>query len=101
MPTIDGGDAHYVSTNLAEVGSEKLRAASSGAAPASQGNNIMLPLVALGTSLYVGWVAPRGFLRDQVTNEGQYKPGFAKACQLILRWVAPVAIITIFLSNIL
>ncbi len=64
-------------------------------------NNIMLPLVALGTSLYVGWVAPRGFLRDQVTNEGQYKPGFAKACQLILRWVAPVAIITIFLSNIL
>ena len=39
MPTIEGGDAHYVSTNLAEVGSEKLRAASSGAAPASQGNN--------------------------------------------------------------
>ena len=38
MPTIEGGDAHYVSTNLAEVGSEKLRAASSGAA-ASQGNN--------------------------------------------------------------
>ena len=30
MPTIEGGDAHYVSTNLAEVGSEKLRAASSG-----------------------------------------------------------------------
>lgn len=39
MPTVEGGDAHYVSTNLAEVGSEKLRAASSGAAPASQGNN--------------------------------------------------------------
>ena len=39
MPTIEGGDAHYVSTNLAEVGSEKLRAASSCAAPASQGNN--------------------------------------------------------------
>ena len=39
MPTLEGGDAHYVSTNLAEVGSEKLRAASSGAAPSSQGNN--------------------------------------------------------------
>lgn len=34
MPTIEGGDAHYVSTNLAEVGSEKLRAASSGNTPA-------------------------------------------------------------------
>ena len=29
MPTVEGGDAHYVSTNLAEVGSEKLRAATS------------------------------------------------------------------------
>lgn len=25
LPAVDGGDAHYVSTNLAEVGSEKLR----------------------------------------------------------------------------
>ena len=30
LPTIKDGDAHYVSTNLAEVGSEKLRAASGG-----------------------------------------------------------------------
>ena len=27
LPSIDKGDTHYVSTNLAEVGSEKLRAA--------------------------------------------------------------------------
>jgi hypothetical protein len=25
LPSIENGDAHYVSTNLAEVGSEKLR----------------------------------------------------------------------------
>lgn len=36
MPTVEGGDAHYVSTNLAEVGSEKLRAATSGNNPAGQ-----------------------------------------------------------------
>lgn len=64
-------------------------------------NNIMLPLVALGTSLYVGWVAPKRFFSDQVTNDGMYKPWFAKACRFILKWVAPVAIITIFLTNIL
>lgn len=34
LGTIEGGDAHYVSTNLAEVGSEKLRAASGAASPA-------------------------------------------------------------------
>lgn len=30
LPSIPGGDAHYVSTNLAEVGSEKLRSVGSG-----------------------------------------------------------------------
>ena len=64
-------------------------------------NNIMLPLVALGTSLYVGWVAPKRFVSDQVTNDGMYKPWFAKVCRVILKWVAPVAIIAIFLTNIL
>ena len=29
MPTVENGDAHYVSTNLAEVGSEKLRSGNS------------------------------------------------------------------------
>lgn len=32
LGTIEGGDAHYLSTNLAEVGSEKLRAAGGGGA---------------------------------------------------------------------
>jgi hypothetical protein len=31
LPTIPNGDAHYVSTNLAEVGSEKLRSNGGGA----------------------------------------------------------------------
>ena len=32
LPAIEGGDLHYVSTNLAELGSDKLRSAG-GAAP--------------------------------------------------------------------
>ena len=38
LPVIDGGDAHYVSTNLAEVGSEKLRAASGQSQQPSNGS---------------------------------------------------------------
>ena len=34
LPSIEEGDAHYVSTNLAEVGSEKLRS-NGGGRPAS------------------------------------------------------------------
>lgn len=64
-------------------------------------NNIMLPVVAFGTCIYVGWVAPRRFFCDEVSNHGQYKLWFAKACHFVLKWIAPVAILAIFLSNIL
>ena len=36
LPSIPNGDAHYVSTNLAEVGSEKLRSANSGGRPTNE-----------------------------------------------------------------
>lgn len=36
LPKIEGGDAHYVSTNLAEVGSEKLRSNGGAATPSQQ-----------------------------------------------------------------
>lgn len=38
LPVIEGGDAHYVSTNLAEVGSEKLRAVSGQSQQPSNGS---------------------------------------------------------------
>jgi HK97 family phage portal protein len=38
LPTIEGGDIHYISTNLAEVGSEKLRGNSSEAVPIESKN---------------------------------------------------------------
>lgn len=39
LPAIPEGDAHYVSTNLAEVGSEKLRGSSSEKKPTDNGTN--------------------------------------------------------------
>ena len=39
MPAVDGGDIVYVSTNLAELGSAKLRDPSSGGRPSNEPNN--------------------------------------------------------------
>jgi hypothetical protein len=40
LPTIPNGDAHYVSTNLAEVGSEKLRSNGGGAPKEPEPSNV-------------------------------------------------------------
>lgn len=64
-------------------------------------NNLLLPLVALGTCIYVGWFAPKGFFIGQVTNGGKYRPAFARVCLFIVRWLAPVAILLIFITNII
>ena len=62
-------------------------------------NNYMLPLVALGGCIYVGWFAPRNLLHDQLTNRGTLKSGLIPVVTFILRYVAPAAIIAILISN--
>ena len=59
----------------------------------------MLPLVALGGCIYVGWFAPRNLLHDQLTNRGTLKSGLIPVVTFILRYVAPAAIIAILISN--
>lgn len=70
--------------------------------------NILLPLVALGTSLYVGWFGPRRILHDELTNYGSLAPhkprGFMMrwlpaAIVFVLRWVAPVLIVAIVIAK--
>ena len=64
-------------------------------------NNLLLPVVAFFTCIYVGWFAPRGFFVGQVSNHGRFKTGFARVALFVVRWFAPVAILTIFISNII
>ena len=64
-------------------------------------NNYMLPLVALFGCLYVGWVAPKNLLRDELTNGGKLAYNlFDRVVHVIVKWVAPLAILIILLSNI-
>lgn len=59
--------------------------------------NVLLPLVSIGTCLYVGWFGPRRLLKRQLTNHGTRPTALASLVTFILRWVAPVLIALILL----
>lgn len=63
--------------------------------------NILLPLVSIGTCLYVGWFGPRRLLRRQLTNRGTLRAPMAGAIIFILRYIAPVCIAAILISRYL
>ena len=63
-------------------------------------NNILLPLVAIGGCVYVGWFAPRDLLKNQLTNNGRLKNSLAPAVTFTLRYIAPAAILAIMISSL-
>lgn len=63
--------------------------------------NILLPLVSIGTCLYVGWFGPRRLLHRQLTNRGVIKSPLTGVITFILRFVAPVLIAAILVGRYL
>lgn len=61
--------------------------------------NICLPLGSIFLCLYVGWKAPAGFLKNQLTNNGTVTPRVYPALLFIVRYVAPVLIGWILISS--
>ena len=60
---------------------------------------VMLPLGAFLTSLFVGWFASRDVLRDEFNSSGQL-PAWCFTCYLFtVRFVVPVCILLIFLHQ--
>lgn len=64
-------------------------------------NNYMLPAVAMGTCLYLGWGAPHNLLKDQLTNDGTLSSWAVRPVRFALRYIAPAAILAIFVWNML
>ncbi len=64
-------------------------------------NNYILPLVALGGVIYAGWFAPKGLLRDQLSNNGCLHDSMTPVTIFVIRWFAPAAILLIFITNII
>lgn len=63
---------------------------------------IMLPLGGLFISLFVGWHLDKKLVYAQLTNDGKIKIGvkFLKAYSFILKFLAPIAILLIFIYGL-
>ena len=62
--------------------------------------NIMLPLVAISTCIYMGWFAPKKYFREELTNGNAVSRRFYKPVLFVVRYVAPVLIAAILLAKI-
>lgn len=61
--------------------------------------NILLPVVSIGTCLYVGWFGPRRLLHSQLSNRGTLRSPLTGIVTFILRWVAPIMIAAILVMG--
>ncbi len=60
---------------------------------------VMLPVGGFLTALYAGWFCDNKMLRDEITNGGTTAVKFYKVYLLLVRYVAPIAILFIFLDQ--
>lgn len=57
--------------------------------------NLLLPIVAIGICVYVGWYAPRNLLQHQLTNNGTLHSQVLPVVRFVIRYVAPLLIIAV------
>ena len=64
-------------------------------------SNILLPLGGVLIVLFVGWKLGKAHFFDEVTNSGKLKSPLKKIILFIIRYLAPLAIIVIFISGLI
>lgn len=64
-------------------------------------STIMLPLCGLLMVIFVGWRFGSKAFNDELTNEGTLKMPLAKVIFFIIKYLAPLAILVIFISGFL
>lgn len=63
-------------------------------------SNIALPLGGMACSIFVGWCIKKKFIKEQLTDFGQFKFRLMSVLIFFLRWICPTAIFLIFLNSI-
>ncbi len=63
--------------------------------------NLLLPIVSIGICVYVGWFAPKGMFKAQITNNGNLKGKYLWLVYNIIRYVAPLLIAIVLISSFL
>lgn len=63
--------------------------------------NLMLPVSALLICLYVGWVLPRDFIKQQLSHHGKHAAASAPLVAFLVRWVCPLLISVILAAKLI
>lgn len=63
----------------------------------SVATDILLPLTAFCTAIFMGWFAPKGLLREELTNYGTLRTRWTAPTRFLIRWFAPLAVALIVL----
>ena len=64
-------------------------------------SNFLLTLGAIMVVLFVGWKMKRDDVRDEITNGGTKHAGLFPVIYFLIRYVAPIAVLVIFISNLI
>ena len=64
-------------------------------------SNFLLTVGALLAVLFVGWKMKKEDVLEEITNGGKVNSRIAPALYFLIRYIAPIAVLTIFISNFL
>lgn len=59
--------------------------------------NIMLPVGGILLCIYMGWIAPRTFFHNEITNNGTLRSRTFGVMAFVVKWIAPVLIAIILI----
>ena len=63
-------------------------------------SNVLMTLGGLLCVIFVGWIMPREAVRDEITNGGTVNRRTFRLLYFLMRYLAPLAVLSIFLSNL-
>lgn len=63
--------------------------------------NFMLPIGGILLCIYMGWIAPKSFFSQQLTNDGMLKSRALGLIHFIVKWVAPVLIAVVLAGQLM
>ena len=62
-------------------------------------NNVLMPMISIGTCILIGWVKGPQFIIDEAEKNGE-KFGRAKLYTVMMKYIAPVMLFVLFLKSI-
>lgn len=63
--------------------------------------NLMMPICGIFFSIFAGWIMDKTVVRNQLTNGGSFRLPVLRALTVCLRYVAPAAILAVFVFNLI